>query len=341
MAEQAQEQTASGELMRVALRLFDDRERWHLSQVMMQAAQRGGIQVVETSASDADVVFLNPDEPGADLFLRAQQKARRPVAVTYGESPTETIFHLPKPAQSRLLIPLLQELDQVLMSIPTTRAADEGDEVASALQPVPAGDLHRLCDYISRATLAKKPLQADAPVGALHIDPGNNKAWLPPGMDLQSLTSFREAFSQARDDQFQWVAPAQLSASLQDGELTSVDLHEFTWTLSQLSSPEETDQGDIMETPVRLLRWPNFARLEHSHIHLKWAGLLMRSPLTLSQLVRYSDGGFVPVARFYNACLMGGLLKPETGALQQPARKKGSGNRSGVFKRILDKLGAA
>ena len=66
--------------------------------------------------------------------------------------------------------------------------------------------------------------------------------------------------------------------------------------------------------------------------------LLIRQPMNLSALLARSPQGFAPVARFYNGCALAGLLinsdqiRGATGIVQ------GQAKRSGIFKRLLDKL---
>ena len=69
--------------LKVAIRIFDERERRHLNQILLLAAQRSPGRILTVSAADAEVVLINPEEPGSAVFIRNARRGKRPLPVIY------------------------------------------------------------------------------------------------------------------------------------------------------------------------------------------------------------------------------------------------------------------
>lgn len=104
--------------IRIAIRIFDGREQKHLSHILALAGKRSEVEVLTAPAAEADVIFIRRDEPGASIFLQPGRANTRPIAVVYDETRDDAAWFLQKPATSAALIPLLQELEQKVRTLP-------------------------------------------------------------------------------------------------------------------------------------------------------------------------------------------------------------------------------
>lgn len=104
--------------IRIAIRIFDGREQKHLSHILALAGKRSEVEVLTAPAAEADVIFIRRDEPGASIFLQPGRADTRPIAVVYDETRDDAAWFLQKPATSAALIPLLQELEQKVRTLP-------------------------------------------------------------------------------------------------------------------------------------------------------------------------------------------------------------------------------
>lgn len=321
--------------LKIAIRIFDDRERWHLSQIMSLAAPRCRVDMESVAAADADVVFINPEEPGAELFIRNAGRGKRPLPVVYGGDAAPGIPWLVKPARSPEMVTLLNQLpDQLELITPDTPAAP-------TMQDSP--DLLPTHDFVSVLSLLRSirshatPVQLDTGNGKLVIDPRSGTVYIPAQCAGPNLAGTYTALETLPAERINNIDRVTMVKDLAARRVESLSLDELGWSLSFLARPAEPAPAAALETRVRLKHWPNFARLEHSQIHLVWAGMLIRQPLTLSALLARSPQGFAPAARFYNACALSGLLICSDQARKTKVVTRGE-QRTGIFKKILQKL---
>ena len=321
--------------LKVAIRIFDDRERWHLSQILTLAAPRSGLLLETVAAADADVVFINPDEPGSDLFIRNAGRGKRPLPVVYGGEAAADLPWLLKPARSTEMVPLLKSLpDHLDQLAPDAVVAPLKTERPPLL---PTHDFVTALDLVRTVRQQSGPVRIQLGHDAMLIEPRSGEVYLPGHRAGPNLADTYATLASLPAEMITTIDRPAMVKELAARRVETLGLDELGWSLAFLARPAEPAPATVLEARVRLRHWPNFARLEHSQMHLVWAGMLVRQPLSLSALLARSPQGFAPVARFYNACALSGLLvrSDEVRKTQVVASEE---KRTGIFRKILQKL---
>jgi hypothetical protein len=89
-------------------------------------------------------------------------------------------------------------------------------------------------------------------------------------------------------------------------------LEELLWLTGLVSGAGESISGWKLNEPVRLSRWPDFAKLPYRQVHLKMAALLTKEgalPGAVAEACEVAPGD---VADFLNACAEIGILESKT-----------------------------
>ena len=323
-------------LVRIAIRIFDERERRHLQQILLLATLRLPGKFVTVPAAEAEVVFINPEEPGAEVFIRNARRGKRPVPVIYGGEAQRDLPWLAKPAISNDLIELINKLPDFLREVETERRVAGQDA-----EPLPLIETHDFSSVMQRLQSLKRsdhPTLIDTGRSHVLVDPRPGIAYVPAQAAGPQLGRTYEAMAAIKDSQISHVSRADLVEKISSFRHESISLEELGWSLAFMARPREPAPVQLMQTRFRLRHWPNFARLEHTQLHLLWAGMLIRQPMNLAALLARSPQGFAPVARFYNGCALAGLLINSDQTRGPSALVQGQTKRSGIFKRLLDKL---
>jgi hypothetical protein len=327
-----------GEFLRVAMRMFSERERWHLTRVLMQAAQRSGRQVVDASPREADVIFVNPDESGARSFVKAGRARKRPLTVTYGSNQAVAdALHLPKPAETRLVLPLLEKLEEQLSGL-AGEAGPSRTESAAPPAPVPTRTFAGVISGLARASAEQKILRVQLEgETVLHVQPARGKVWIPSSLRDLDWESLCQRLADLDEADLAYTDPVELPDILEQGDHEERSLQELAWNLSFLSVPEDSPEPALRDKAVRVMRCPNFVRLPHERIHVTWSVRMMRAPMTLAQLMEQSPEDPQGAVRFYNACLMAGLLRA-AGRSEMPSDGNSNTGHGSVISRIRTRL---
>ncbi len=322
--------------LKVAIRIFDERERRHLSQILLLAAQRSPGRILTVSAADAEVVLINPEEPGSALFIRNAQRGKRPLPVIYGGEPEPGLPWLAKPARSNDVIDLLNRLPGFLDAVSSDSA---GETVGDDLPPlIPTHDFNGVLSRLHGIRRQEQPVLINTGQGEILVDPRPGTAYVPRQSAGDKLTHTYAGMASMLADAIRPVSRAELVERIASFRHDIFSLEELGWSLSLLARPVEPAPAALMQKRFRLRHWPNFARLEHTQLHLIWAGMLIRQPLDLSTLLARSPQGFAPLARFYNGCALAGLLVHSDQVRGQSGAQATDSRRSGIFKRLLDRL---
>lgn len=321
--------------IRVAVRILDDRERRHLSQIIAVTGQRTGWTLLSTPCAEADLVFVNPEDPGSQLLLDRSREGRRPLTVSYGGEEA-TDINLPKPARSSELYQLLQELQERL-SKPEEASDNEQHQPSQRLvQTEDYGELIRLL-----ASIKDRPLPVHIKIdehNSLLIDPRRGVVYLLGKALQEDLDGCLERLKTLPKGATAQVPLREFTQMLVNSPSAGIAMEELAWLVCHKAIPSRKQPRSVIEQPFRLGRWPNFSRLPHKQVHLLWSGSLMRESMNLQQLTARSSGGMVAAARFYNSCLVSGLIKHDIKQREATQGSKHPHGRSGVFKRIIDKL---
>jgi hypothetical protein len=94
-------------------------------------------------------------------------------------------------------------------------------------------------------------------------------------------------------------------------------LEELLWLTGLVTGAGESLGGWDAREPVRLARWPDFAKLPYRQCHLKMAGMLTKQGALASTVAEACEAAAGDVADFLNACAEIGILEskaPRAGA---------------------------
>lgn len=326
--------------LRIAVRIFDDREQQHLSSILALARQRGSTSLAMTAAADANVLIIRKDDPGASAFLQPQRKSALPVAVLYDNDTTAHDWVIRKPATTAELIPLLEKIAGHLAAVPAN--PHDTLSTAPALATKTAG---LLPTRIGQALLERLLPSAEAgqnwllPLGkneSLIIHHQSKRVYFPAAY----RQNMKDLLTLAMQGDFHLLPPEWRAPQLAGNPgLAALPHEQFAWAACHACEPVLPLPPTLLETAFRLQRWPGFTRLEHSMLHLQWSSTLVKGATTFTQLL--SRGGSPrDIARFYNACLVAGLVMAGSSHAATPATTADSQEKAGIFQRIMQRLRA-
>lgn len=336
--------------LRVAVRIFDDREQKHLSHILALSSKRGDVPMLTTPAASADVIFIKRDEPGAAVFLQPARKGKLPIAVVYDDVAAGHDWFLPRPATSAGLIPLLQSLKAEVDFLAATRSA----EPAPAETPAAVVDSRllqaetRLVPTITGEPLLQRLKQAGEE-GGIHsvqldvnsylIIDGERKVVHLPVRFSDMQQTLLDILVMFRSSDYVLLTSAERDRLLALAPMTTLTLEQFTWSACHHAEPQLPIPDHIIHQAFRLKRWPSFTRLRYKPVHMQWAGRLVKTAHSMSHLATDAMTDMIDAAKFYNACVVGGLALVEAGSgVPLPAMAAEAGGKRGIMQRILKRL---
>lgn len=354
--------------LRVAIRIFDDREQKHLGHILSLAGKRGDVAVLSVPAAVADVIFIKPDEPGASVFLQPGRRGTLPLAVAYDANPAGGDWFLQKPATSLELIPLLRELQAAVAALPRRSAAEVEAAINACAPQAPATPL--AAARTATPPAAATPAAGEAPLAptlqgqallerlrecallqrvyaveldgrhVLVLDGRRKLAFLPAAFagNLPQLLDLLVMFGAA---DFQPLGDAALAELLESHHTSTLPLEQFTWAAGQHLEPRLPLPEHFATLAFRLKRWPTFTRLRYKPVHMQWAGRLVKTAHSIGHLGTDPTATPLEAAKFYNACVAAGLAILDVAAplpALAGAAGAGGGERQGIFQRILKRL---
>ena len=327
------EQTETARPIKIAVRIFDQRIREHLTRTIQLCVQRkpGALELVDTNVSE--IVLIDPDEPGANTFINNASRGRRPLPVVYtSEKPGGDVAWLKRPAQAGDLLAVIEEMREELANLPVPATGNGQARVRPDLLPVDENQagLDQILGLLDHATQASISVGGNTVV----LDGARDRIRVP--QPLAELDNAELAAKITSETLAATKAPPADASSLVRHSLT---LTELGWRLGLATSPSAQPPATALKSTIRLERWPNFALLPHEREHLLWTGRLIRMGQTLEQMISQSSGGYDPVARFYNACVLSDLMREGTGhQRKRPRKAPGSADKSGIFSKIIQRL---
>ncbi|HMW52953.1 MAG TPA: hypothetical protein PKX01_04355 [Rhodocyclaceae bacterium] len=193
-----------------------------------------------------------------------------------------------------------------------------------------------LARALAHARDVERPVKLRGPLGTiLYLDPTNESAYQPlspKALRAQAQVPTRGTIKQTTLDAGD-VGPV---ARLDPRPLQVVE-----WEVALWASRGRLPRGTDLDTPVRLVRWPNFTRLPVPEGALRIAGLWSRTPTTLRDTVHLLGLPQRHVFAFFSACAALDLLQlgdegvPDRRGTGDPARTP---ERRGLLQRTLGRL---
>lgn len=336
--------------LRVAVRIFDDREQKHLSHIMALSSKRGDVPMLTVPASSADVIFIKRDEPGAAVFLQPGRRGKLPIAVLYDDVPAGHDWFLPRPATSAGLIPLLQALKAEVDVMAVSRSAEPApvDVPAAVIDPrllqaetriVPTITGQSLLERLKLASDAGGIYSVQLDVNSYLIIDGDRKVVHIPLRFQDMQQTLLDILVMFRDSDYVALSVEDRDRLLALSPTIALALEQFTWSACHHAEPQLPIPEHIIHQAFRLKRWPSFTRLRYKPVHMQWAGRLVKTAHSMSHLATDAMTDMIDAAKFYNACVVGGLALVEAGSgVPLPAMAAEAGGKRGIMQRILKRL---
>jgi len=105
------------------------------------------------------------------------------------------------------------------------------------------------------------------------------------------------------------TSPEKLRARLARWEIKPRPVEELLWLTGLITGAGEPLGGWNPREPVRLARWPDFAKLPYRQAHLKMAAMLTADGILPAKLAEACESAPGDVADFLNACAEIGILE--------------------------------
>lgn len=336
--------------LRVAIRIFDGREQKHLSHILALSSKRGEVPMLSVPAAEADVIFIKRDEPGASVFLQPGRKGKLPIAVLYDDAPDGHEWFLQQPATSNDLIPLLHALQHAVETTPRTAPEDAVPEtpryIDDRLMPPAEGRLvptlsgQALLESLKTCLDEARVLSVQLDMNSYLVMDGRRKVVYVPTRYMEMQQTLLDILVMFRDSDYVELNEAELERLSSQTRMSTVPMEQFTWMACHHVEPQLPIPDCLAHLAFRLKRWPSFTRLSYKPVHMQWAGRLVKTAHSISHLASGAMHDMADAAKFYNACVVGGLALFE--ALEHPANlplpHPVQSEKKGIMHRILKRL---
>lgn len=337
--------------LQVAIRIFEEREQKHLSHILALSSKRGEVAMLTVPASAADVIFIKRDEPGASVFLQPGRERKLPIAVLYDDEQDGHPWFLRQPATSTDLIPLLRALRAEVDTLPRQAStepishvssaplrADGKPVVATPIVPTITGQalLEKLKDCCEGSKVISVQLDSS---NHLIID-GTKKTVHVPARYMEMARTLLDILVMFRASDYVELSNSEFTRLLVQTQLTPVPLEQFTWMACHHVEPQLPIPDAIANLAFKLKRWPTFTRLRYKPVHMQWSGRLIKTAQSMSNLTMGVMDDMIEAAKFYNACVVGGLAMVDAVDVMvaSVASNAGQAEKKSVFQRILQRL---
>ncbi|HCT39808.1 MAG TPA: hypothetical protein DF427_01245 [Moraxellaceae bacterium] len=335
--------------IKVAVRLFDAREHWHLSRAIEAGARMAGFPLqVDVPAGEADILVVAPEEPGAEVLLRGRAGQLYPLPVAYGLG-CDATHVLDRPARARDVKELLERIVPGIMSAKPLHGAAEVEAEGLRVYSLPFGvrNLQAVLENIIESHHNGNPLEVScASGGSLILIPRLRRVF---GAKHKSAHEVAACISEAGEPTIRILSHDEARERCEGSGLNAVSLESVAWELSMMAVPTPVNYSNIHGLLVRLRRWPNFSLLPHRQVHLQLAALLVRKQMPVAELLQRMPNEFDTLARFLNACCAIGVLEvspvadsikvPESsGEIESGEIESGGEVKAGIFRKLIARL---
>ncbi|MDI1300831.1 MAG: hypothetical protein PSX71_02905 [bacterium] len=316
------------------------------------SSKRSEVSVLSVPAATADVIFIRHDEPGASVFLQPGRQGKRPIAVLYGDEKDNHAWFLRRPATSTDLIPLLKSLQAAVGALPSQALlpVDNVSGVAS-VQPLPAEKMlaatpivptitgQSLLERLKVCLETGRVLSVQLDMNSYLVIDGKKKTVFVPSRYMEMQQTLLDVLVMFRASDYVELSDGELARLLEHAQMSSLPLEQFTWVACHHVEPQLPIPESIANLAFMLTRWPSFTRLRYKPVHMQWAGRLVKTASSMSNLTLGVVDDMIDAAKFYNACVVGGLVMVDVGITVAAATNPGSrSEKKGVFQRILQRL---
>lgn len=330
---------AAGERVRIALRLFDTLERNRFLSLFKIIQLESKVEFSLVDCDDANVVIIDPDEPGGEHMLHSSTQAITAVAYT-DETATAYEHTIHKPVKLQALIALLDSV-----AVARSRVAEKERVVQKAAAR-------------HRGSVAEGVFDPDLGLlGLLRNKGGDGYCTISvDGAELLYLDRMWSCYYSRLGD------PKSVAAAL-DGVVSSdercketpladdvfkqiIDKNGFQhhpiesliWAITLSHSGSARLRGMDEGKALMLKQWPNLIKLPHRPEHARLCALLVQHPSTIDSAVAKTGMDEAAVTAFVNACAALQLMKYEETPAPVQEEVKADAGRKALLSNIVKRL---
>ncbi len=242
---------------------------------------------------------------------------------------------LRKPLRVQTLRNILYEMisDSAPELINDKRATDEKLTEPAAPSPIiPIADINKTLFYmILQARKENQTMQIYMPPhSALYIDP------------MQSIIATSASRDTLRKITHGGAAVVGKVLTQSDFDILArgqqiIPLTHVLWSAGLYGSAGKLIEGHSLDTPVQLVAWPNFSRLEFEPEHMRLTSLMTLRPMSLKDVHDKTGFPWEMIINFYNAAWATNLIsvKPITNKVVKTAKEP---QKQTLFNKIATRL---
>ena len=253
----------------------------------------------------ADIVITDPDAPCTKNFRQTCKNGVNQIPVIYAKNNnSNSPWFIKKPLRAAELIDILNTLvkhlddtnDSATAKLTAKHIAektsdDEDDSLISKIKSLSRRNFPTELVAENRALLLVDPKKRLFYLRNKSINLNN----LPP--ELSTLFS-----SRPQDLSVSKISDMQLLRSIKENALCSFSLDILNWVASLMTSTERLHNSLNQDHSFQLKRWPNFALLPHTPIHVMLAAFMVKQSATVSTIMSGTKLPKDQVVSVINAC---------------------------------------
>ena len=321
--------------IRIALRLFDTLERNRFLSLfkIIQLQTAIGFSVVD--CDHANVVIIDPDEPGGERILRASQGSEGITAIAYTDVSSDLYGHtIEKPVKMKPLMTVLKALAEALRDGAGT-VSPKTEKLAAVAEGQFDPDAGIIGMLRSRKHQGGHCLTLPE-VGEIYLDYDAQCYYSELGSPRQIAKRFSLL---GKEDLEQRACSAEeLQSQVSSKQLTQHEIAGLIWALTLFCSNGVPLRDLNVNKPVQLRQWPNLTKLAHQPEHARLCALLVQHPSTIDSAQQRTGIDRQSIISFFNACALLDLLKPVEDSGEEVKQGRVDTGKGALLKKIVNRL---
>jgi len=330
---------ATGERVRIALRLFDTLERNRFLSLFKIIQLESKVEFSLVDCDDANVVIIDPDEPGGEHMLHSTTQAITAVAYT-DESATPYEHTIHKPVKLPALIALLDSVAVARARVAEEERALQRDATrrqVSAAEGVfdPDRGLLGLLrnkggnGYCLIAVDGTELLYLDR-VWSCYYSPLGDPKSVAAALDGVVNSEERCKETPLADDAFKQI--------IDKNGFQHHPLESLIWAITLSHSGGARLRGMDEGRALQLKQWPNLIKLPHRPEHARLCALLVQHPSTIDSAVAKIGMDEASVTAFINACAALQLMRYQEAPASVQEEVRVDAGRKALLSNIVKRL---
>lgn len=320
--------------LRIALRLFDTLERNRFLSLFKIIQLESAVVFSLVDCERANVVIIDPDEPGGEQMLQAP--AGEITAVAYTDSHSANYRHaIQKPVKIKPLLSMLQMIAE--NSVDATEEIEAEPESSDASVGVIDPDVGLL------GLLRKKGGEAYYRITtkgneAILLDCANGCYYSALGDPKHVATVIGDTITNDQENREVVLDAAEFRQAVEGDTLQPYPVASLLWSLLLFHRGAARIRGLDATRPLQLKQWPNLTKLPHRPEHARLCALFVQHPSTIEMAAARAGMSTEVVSAFINACASQNLVRYAQEAPDEPQRESGETARSDLLTKIVKRL---